>query len=182
MKRVLVFIANGFEEAEAICTIDVLKRANIDVVLAGVEGDLISSTHGIKIKCDSSLDSINYKQFDAFFCPGGMPGALNLAQSWAVNEILVKAYNEGKVISAICASPALVFGPLGLLKGKKATCFPGCESYSPDVVFSSDGVVVDGRIITAKAAGFAFDLGLKLVEVLIGKSTSDKIKANIYYK
>ena len=182
MKKVLVFLAEGFEEAEALCPIDVLRRAGAEVVTAGVGGETITSSHGIKIKSDKRVEDVDHKAFDALFCPGGMPGAVNLAQSWKVNEILVNAYNDGKLVAAICASPAVVLGPLGLLKGKKATCYPGCESYSPELEFSAEGVVVDGRIVTGKSAGFAFDLGLKLVELLFDKATSEKVKASIYYK
>lgn len=182
MKKVLVFLAEGFEESEALCPVDVLKRAGAVVILSGIDSDIITSSHGVKIKADCKIEEVDYKEFDAIFCPGGMPGAVNLSQSWSVNEILINAYNEGKIISAICASPAVVLGPLGLLKGKRATCYPGCESYSPELDFSSDGVVVDGTIVTGKAAGFAFDLGLKLVELLFGKEYADKVQNSIYYK
>ena len=182
MKKVVVFLADGFEESEAICPIDVLKRAGADVVIAGVGSDEITSSHGIKVRTDCKIDDIFSYDFSAVFCPGGMPGAVNLAQSWKVNEIIINSYNNGAVVSAICASPAVVLGPLGLLKGKKATCYPGCESYAPDVSFLSSGVVADGNIVTGKSAGFAFDLGLKLVELLFDSATSEKVRASIYYK
>lgn len=91
-------------------------------------------------------------------------------------------YREGRVVSAICASPAVVFGPLGILNSGKATCYPGCESYAPGITFLEDGVVVDGNVVTAKSAGWAFDLGIKLVEMLVDKETAEKVRASIYYK
>ena len=110
-----------------------------------------------------------------------MPGSVNLSQSWKVNEILVKTAQTG-IVAAICAAPAVVLAPLGLLKGRNATCYPGCESYAPDIPFSSEGVVQDGNILTGKSAGWAFDLGLKLVEMLKGKESAEKVRAAIYYK
>lgn len=182
MKKVLVFLAEGFEEAEAICPIDVLKRAGVEVVLAGVENKTVKSSHSVSISCDILATEVDIDSFDAVFCPGGMPGAVNLSQSWSVNEAIIKVYNNGGIVAAICASPAVVLGPLGLLEGKRATCYPGCESYSPNITFSTDGVVRDGRIITGKSAGFAFDLGLELVNALLDNESAEKVRKSIYYK
>ena len=182
MKKVLVFLADGFEEAEAICPMDMLKRAGVDVVTAGVDELEVKSSHGITIKADITASEVNVDDFDAIFCPGGMPGSVNLAQCWNVNEALIKLYNNGGIISAICAAPAVVLAPLGLLEGKEATCYPGCESYAPAISFKSEGVVVDGRIITAKSAGFAFDLGYELVKALLDENAAKKVRQSIYYK
>ncbi len=180
--KALVFLAQGFEEAEAICPVDVLKRAGIDVVLAGVGSKEIKSSHGVIVEADVTVDEVNSNdEWCCIFCPGGMPGAVNLAQSWKVNEIIVQNA-EKAIIAAICASPAVVLAQLGLLNGRNATCFPGCESYAPTVDFLSDGVVVDGNIVTGKSAGWAFDLGLKIVEILKGKDESEKVRKAIYYK
>ena len=180
--RVIVFLAEGFEETEALCPVDVMRRAGIDVVTAGVGGEYIKSSHGVVVKADSDLEDIpDDEVFSAAFCPGGMPGSVNLSQSWKVNKILVSTAQTG-IVAAICAAPAVVLAPLGLLKGKNATCFPGCETYAPDMVFSSEGIVVDGNIVTGKSAGWAFDLGLKLVEMLKGKESSESVRSAIYYK
>ena len=179
---VAVFLADGFEETEALCPVDVMRRAGIDVVLAGVSGEYVTSSHGVTVKSDVLLDSIpGDSSFEAVFCPGGMPGSVNLSQSWKVNELIVRTAQTG-VVAAICAAPAVVLGPLGLLKGRNATCYPGGESYSPDLVFSSEGVVVDGNIVTGKSAGWAFDLGLTLVSMLRGEDAAEKARASIYYK
>lgn len=182
MRKVLVFLADGFEESEAICPIDMLKRAGIEVVMAGVDSLEVKSSHGINIKADILASDVNVEGFDAIFCPGGMPGAVNLAQCWSVNEAIINLYNNGGIIAAICASPAVVLAPLGLLDGKKATCYPGCESYAPSISFLPEGLVVDGRIITAKSAGFAFDLGLELIRALQGDEDAEKVQKSIYYK
>ena len=110
-----------------------------------------------------------------------MPGSVNLSQSWKVNEIIVKTAQTG-IVAAICAAPAVVLAPLGLLAGRRVTCFPGCEAYAPSIAFTGDGVDVDGNIITAKSAGWAFDLGLALVEKLISKEQAEKVRSSIYYK
>lgn len=180
--KVLVFLAEGFEEAEALCPVDVLRRAGIDVVLAGVHAIDVTSSHGVTVHADTTVAELDRNEmWDAVFCPGGMPGAVNLSQSWEVNEILVRCA-QNSIVAAICASPAAVLAPLGLLDGKEATCFPGCESYAPTVPFNGRGIVQDGNILTGKSAGWAFDLGLKLVEMLKGKAEADKVKSSIYYK
>ena len=179
--KVVVFLADGFEEAEAICPVDVMKRAGIDVILAGVSGKEIKSSHGVNVAADTSLDDLESKAYDAVFCPGGMPGSVNLSQSWKVNELIVRTAQTG-VVAAICAAPAVVLAPLGLLKGHEATCYPGCENYAPDTHFSDSGVVVDGNIITAKSAGWAFDLGLEIIRKLKGDDAAEKARASIYYR
>ena len=182
MSRVIVFLADGFEETEALCPVDVLRRAGIEVVLAGVGSDMITSSHGVTVKADTTVESVDSSEhFAVAFCPGGMPRSVNLSQSWNVNEIIVKTAQTG-IVAAICAAPAVVLAPLGLLKGRNATCFPGCESYAPDMVFSGEGIVVDGNIVTAKSAGWAFDLGLKLVSMLKGSDEAEKVRSAIYYK
>ena len=179
---VAVFLADGFEETEALCPVDVMRRAGIDVVLAGVSGEYVTSSHGVTVKADVLLDSLpGDSSFEAVFCPGGMPGSVNLSQSWKVNELIVKTAQTG-IVAAICAAPAVVLGPLGLLKGRNATCYPGCESYAPDIPFLKDGVVRDGNIVTGKSAGWAFDLGLRLVARLKGEEAAAKVRSAIFYK
>ena len=178
---VIVFHAGGFEGAGGVCPADVLRRGGVEVITAGVGGEIIKSSHGLSVKADCVLDELPAADYEAAFCPGGMPGSVNLSQSWKVNEILVKTAQTG-IVAAICAAPAVVLAPLGLLAGKNATCYPGCESYAPDQVFSSDGVVADGNIITARSAGWAFDLGLRLLAMLRGDDAAEKVRASILYK
>ena len=111
-----------------------------------------------------------------------MPGATNLASSSLVNSIILDTYNKGNIVSAICASPAVVLGPLGIIKSGNATCYPGCEDYAPEIEFVTDGVVVDGNVVTGKSAGWAFDLGLKLISLLEGDEKAENVRASIYYK
>ena len=178
---VVVFLAEGFAETEALCPVDVLKRGGVSVILAGVGGEYITSSHGVTIKADAEVDDLPDEEYEAAFCPGGMPGSVNLSQSWRVNEILVKTAQTG-IVAAICAAPAVVLSPLGLLAGHNATCYPGCESYAPSQHFSGDGVVVDGGIITARSAGWAFDLGLALLSALRGPEAAEKVRQAILYR
>ena len=143
------FLADGFEDAEALCPIDVMRRAGIDVTIAGIGGTEIRSSHNVIFKADALIDDLPSEGWNLAFAPGGMPGAVNVSQCWKANEIMINAANtDGAFVSAICASPAVVLGPLGLLSGKEATCYPGCEGYFPGFDFSPEGVVVSGNIVT----------------------------------
>ena len=182
MKKALIILAHGFEEVEALTVVDALIRGNIKTVTASITDDLVvQSSHGVKVFCDAKLSDVKDEDFDVVFLPGGMPGSINLAQSFDVNEIVIK-HAQNKIVAAICAAPAVVLGPAGLLVGKKATCYPGCESYYPDLEFSKEGVVVDSNIVTAKSAAYAWPLGFKLVELLEGSETANKVKSSIYYQ
>ena len=176
-----IFLAEGFEIAEALCPLDVLRRAGIETVLIGVSGMSVRSSSGAAVSADISIEEAGKEKFDLLFCPGGMPGAVNLSQSWDVNRMLCETAQHG-IISAICASPAVVLFPLGLLDGHEATCFPGSAPYAPSFSFSSEGVVESGNIITGKSAGWAFDLGLRLVARLKGEEAAAKVRSAIFYK
>ena len=181
MKKALVLLAEGFEEVEALSVIDALIRGGVKCVTASVTDDLkVISTHKIKIIADRLLSDVKDEIFDLVFLPGGMPGSINLAQSFDVNEVVIK-HAQDRLVAAICAAPAVVLGPAGLLEGKKATCYPGCDSYFSGFEFSKDGVVVDGNIITAKSAAYAWPLGFKLVEILEGVDAANKVKESIFY-
>lgn len=181
MKKALILLADGFEEVEALSVIDALIRGGVKCVTASVKDDLkVVSTHNIQIIANHLLSEVKNEIFDLVFLPGGMPGSINLAQSFDVNEVVIK-HAQDRLVAAICAAPAVVLGPAGLLAGKKATCYPGCDSYFPGFEFSQDGLVVDGNIITAKSAAYAWPLGFKLVEILEGIDVANKVKDSIYY-
>ncbi len=181
--RALIILAQGFEECEALCVYDVLKRGGIEPVLVGMDGSEIRSSHSVKIRVDEVLSEKTLdKDYSVVFLPGGMPGAKNLFSSALVTSLVKDANERGRIVGAICASPAVVLGPLGILSGHKATCFPGCESFYPSFDFSSDGVVVSGNVITGKSAGYAFDTALKILEVLCGSDVKEKVQNEIYYK
>ncbi len=183
MKKALILIAPGFEECEAICVYDVLKRGGVECTLLSVSERTAESSHSLKIVTDGVLSEKALEEdWSVVFLPGGMPGAKNLYGSDNVRRILKKQNEKAGLIAAICASPAVVLAPLGLLEGRKATCYPGCGAYCPEFAFSDEGVVVSGNIVSAKSAGWAFDLGLTVLSLLCGDGERTKIRKEIFYK
>lgn len=182
MKKIIVFVADGFEETELVFPVDIMRRAGIHVTLASIGGELATtSSHGITIVCDGCLDEIDTTIYDAAFLPGGMPGSLNLSQCWRVNESIIRMNGEGKLICAICAAPAVVLANAGLLEERRATCYPGSEENCQKKDFLSDGIVVDKNIITAKSAAYAHSLGLEMVKYLIGEKKSKEVAQALYF-
>lgn len=178
--RILVTIAEGFEEIEALTPVDLFRRAGFEVVMAGVGKTEIRGAHDIVVHCDAKIEDVGL-DFDAMMLPGGGLGSKNLANSWEVNEKMLMIANNGKLIAAICAAPAVVLGPAGLLEGHKAVCYPGAESNTPGFDFGTERVCVDGNIITARAAGCAVEFGLAIIEKLTDSQTSKKIGKSILF-
>lgn len=180
---IYMFLADGFEEVEALCPLDVLRRAGLEVTTVGVGGkDLICGSHGINVQAD--IPDVMYRDSapDMIILPGGMPGSLNLDASRTVDTALRAAAKRGAFLCAICAAP-LVLGKRGLLEGKNAVCYPGFEEHLKGArVPEGEGVVRDGNIITAKGMGVAFDFGLELVRALKGDAEAERIKASVYAK
>lgn len=176
---VYVFLANGFEEIEALATVDFLRRCDIEVVTAGVLTQDVTGAHDITVLADT-VESMLEKTDDleAVILPGGMPGTLGLQKSKYVNEMLDFAYEKGLVIGAICAAPS-VLGEKGLLKGKRATCFPGFEQQLDGAVVTGASVEVDGNIITAKGAGCTIDFAYAIAEKLVGEKKPAHVKKSI---
>ena len=174
-KDTLIILAPGFEEIEAVTVIDILRRARVEVTVAGLGAIEIKGSRGIVIKADKQLsEDDNY--FCACILPGGGQGANNLAASNIVKNILITMNQAGKIIAAICAAPAVVLSPLGLLDNKAATCFPGMEdAFERGTNFKAERVVVDGNMITSRAPGTALEFALTLVEKLMGSQVKDKI-------
>lgn len=181
-KKVLVLLAEGFEEIEAIVSIDILRRAGLDVTVAGVGDVIVKGSRNIVVKADMEIGS--YKGLpDALVLPGGAQGVSNLSRSKIVKDLINKTYKNGKIIAAICAAPSIVLGPMNILKGKKATCYPSDASILRDKAkYVDKNVVVDGNIITSKGPGTTFDFALKLVEVLAGKSVKETVRKKTLYE
>ncbi len=179
---VYVFLANGFEEIEALATVDVLRRAEIDVTTVAIGSKVISGVHDIKVVPDI-LDAEFTFQDDAemIVLPGGMPGTLELEKSITVNFAIDEAEKRGIYIAAICAAPSIL-GHKGLLRGKKACCFPGFEDQLLQAVVSQDRVVIDENIITSRGAGTVYEFAHKLVECLKNKETADAVLNNMLCK
>lgn len=175
-KIATVILAEGFEEIEAVTSIDILRRADIDVTVCGLDKGVVTGSHNIKILADMTLAELKISP-DAVVLPGGMPGAANLANAEEVNRIITKMHNEKRLIAAICAAPAVVLAPAGILKGKKATCYPGMEErFGKDTQFRAESVVVDGDVITSQGPGTAILFALAIVEKLKGKAAADNLR------
>lgn len=170
-----LFLANGFEEMEALVPYDCLLRAGVDVKTVSVSGDPnVRGTHGVVVRADMTVDQIKKGMPDCVILPGGMPGAQNLFDSPVVRSVVSEAAAAGAVVGAICAAP-FVLGRLGLLNGKKATCFPGFEGELEGAVYTGERVVRDGNIITGRGAGVAPLFAKALIEALCGKETADRV-------
>lgn len=175
---VYVFLANGFEEVEALAPIDILRRAGVGVRSVGVGGRSVTGSHGIHITADISedeLDISSLRDIEAVILPGGMPGATNLDASPAVDAMLRAADTAGAYLCAICAAP-LVLGRRGYLGGYAATCFPGFECELRDAEISADRVVTDRRRITAAGMGVAVEFGLAITAALRGAEKADELR------
>lgn len=176
---VYCFLADGFEEMEALCPIDILRRGECEVTVVGVGDQIINGAHGIGVCVDITDNEITLdEKLEMIILPGGMPGTLNLEKNANVQKAVDYCVDNGKFVSAICAAPS-VLGHKGVLKGKEAICFPGFEGQLNCGKISDDYVCKDGNIVTAKGAGVAQEFGLKLLECLKGKETADKIKASL---
>lgn len=176
---IYVFLAPGFEEIEALAVVDVLRRAELDVLTVGVGEDFVVGSHQIPVACDiSEKNLVLDERVEAIVLPGGMPGTLNLEKSENVQKAIDWAKENNKLICAICAAPSIL-GHKGLLDGKNATCFPGFEEELFSANVSKDFVVRDGNIITAKGMGSAIEFGLQIAEILTSKENAQKIRASL---
>jgi 4-methyl-5(b-hydroxyethyl)-thiazole monophosphate biosynthesis len=178
-KKVLIVLTDGFEEIEAITPIDILRRAGLDVIVAGLEKIEMAGSHGIKISADLLLKDVKDTP-DAIVLPGG-PGAEQLGKSKELLDTVKLLISAGKTVGAICAAPAVVLGRNGFLRGKKATCFPGYEKEleTGGAVFSAERVVTDGFFVTSRGAGTAMEFSLELVRKLMGSAKANEISETI---
>lgn len=183
MSKVYAFLADGFEETEAVSVVDILLRADITTKTVSIMEDLcVTGAHGIKICADVMFEDVDYSKALMLFLPGGMPGKTNLQNYEPLRKLLVAFNNANRRIAAICAAPGIL-GELNILNGKKATSFPGFEDELKGATILNEKVVVSGNIITGKGMGTAIDMGLELVRILKDKETADNIGRSIqYYK
>lgn len=174
MKKILIPIADGFEEIETMTLVDILRRAGMEVVLAGIKGGTIIGSRKVKVLPDRDLNEVLHEDFDAVVLPGGQPGVDHLRKDSRVIKLLQKYQKDQKWIGAICAAP-MVLGDAGLIAGKMITSYPGVESELTGALYRNDRVVCDGRLITSRGPGSALEFSLKLVELIAGKSKADEI-------
>ncbi len=178
---VYLFMADGFEEVEGLTVVDLVRRAGIELKTVSVMGRIeVTGAHGIEVKADCLFEDMK-EPAEMLILPGGVPGTPNLKAHKGLQQLICKSAEQGIYLAAICAAPT-VYGELGLLKGKKATCYPGLENglLGAEVVY--DNVAADGNFITSRGVGTAIDFSLKLVELLKNKAEADKIAKAIVYQ
>jgi 4-methyl-5(b-hydroxyethyl)-thiazole monophosphate biosynthesis len=180
---ILIALAEGFEEIEAVTPTDVLRRAGCNVITAGIANKIVCGSHGIKITADVEWSEVADLTPNVLVLPGGMPGAKNLGEHCGLKALAQRVAETNGILAAICAAPAFTLAPWGLLKGRKATCFPGCEKSFPiDAEHQKTAVVVDGSLITASGPGVALDFSFSLVERLLDKAAVSKLQGEMQYQ
>ncbi|KMT21887.1 DJ-1 family glyoxalase III [Clostridium cylindrosporum] len=178
---VYVHLANGLEEIETITIVDILRRAGVEVKTVSIMGKKeVTGAWGVTISSDLLFEEVDYSNGDMIVLPGGGLGTENLKSHAGINKEIMNYHSEGKWVAAICAAP-MVFGSLGILKGREAVCYPGCEEELTGAILKGDNVVVDKDIITSKGPGTAFEFALKLVEVLKGIDEVNRLKQDMIY-
>lgn len=181
--KIYIFLADGFEEIEVITVVDVLRRAGKEVIMISVTpNEIVIGAHGISMLCDKNfIDCDFYDDPGMIVLPGGMPGASTLQKHEGLRKVLLNYANKNLPIAAICAAP-MVLGTMGLLKGKKATCFPGMERFLEGAKVMNEQVVVDGNFITGKGPGAAAEFALTIVEFLIDKAKAKELADSMCIK
>ena len=176
-----VFLAEGFEEVEALTPVDILRRGGVTVKTVGIGGRTVTGSHGIPVVCDIAEEDVIPDEIDMMVLPGGLPGTTHLGESLTVQEGLAYAAQENLWVAAICAAPTIL-AQLHITDGRKATCYPGLEEKMGAAVMTACGAVQDGRVITGRAAGSADEFGLLCLQALKGKAAVDQVAADIVYR
>jgi 4-methyl-5(b-hydroxyethyl)-thiazole monophosphate biosynthesis len=182
MKKVCVLLADGFEEVEALTPIDYLRRAGLEVVVTGIAERDVTGSHDIRVDADCTLDELD-EEFDALVLPGGKRGSANLAADSEVVALVRKTFASGRLVAAICAAPAIVLHKAAdVLKGRRFTGYPGTEADVSGARFSTDRVVLDGNLITARSAGCAGEFSIAIIAALLGPEKAEEIAAQVLLK
>lgn len=179
--KLYAFLADGFETVEALGVVDIMRRGGVEVCTVSVSDRLeVVTSHNITVLADKLFDDCDFSDADVVFLPGGLPGTKNLEAHEGLCALIDKAFADGKYIAAICAAPS-VLGHRGILKGKRATCFPGYEDELDGAIPTGEGFCVDGKIITGKGMGKTIDFALAILGALTGKDNAEQIKSKIQY-
>ena len=183
MAKVYVFLADGFEDVEALIPVDVLRRGGVDVVTVSVMDDsqIVESAHGVQMVADRLFDECDFADADLLMLPGGMPGASNLFAHKGVCQAVLRQVEAGKRVSAICAAPAVVLAQLGVLDGRRATCYPGFEKLFTKAEYTGELVTVDGLITTAEGPAAAFPYAYELLGQLVDRDTARQIAVGMRF-
>ena len=183
MAKVYVFLANGFEDVEALIPVDVLRRGGVEVVTVSVDNDsqMVESAHGVVMLADAVIADCDLTDADLLLLPGGMPGASNLFACEELRKALVYQQEAGKMIAAICASPAVVLGQMGLLQGLRATCYPGFEQLLDGAEYTGELCTVDGLMVTGEGPAAAFPFAYTLLAMLQDEATAEQVATGMRY-
>lgn len=178
---VYTFLATGFEDVEALIPVDIFRRGGIEVKTVSITGDkMVESAHGVKIQADILFDEADFSDAELLMLPGGLPGATNLRDHEGLCAALLAHYNRGGKVSAICAAP-MVLGKLGILKGKRATCYPGFENYMTGAEYTAELFTTDGNVTTGEGPAATFPYAYALLEQFIGKERVDEIREGMRF-
>ncbi len=181
MSKVCVFLAEGFEEIEALTVVDILRRGRVSTDMVSVTGSAtVTGSHRIPVEADGTFSNMNFDDTEMLVLPGGMPGTTNLEAFPPLMTLVESFYNEGKYIAAICAAPS-IFGHRGMLKGRKACCNPGFEQQLIGAEVTQNPVTVDGHVITSRGMGTAIPFGLALLEIFNGHAAAEEMKTKLVY-
>ncbi len=182
MKKVYVFLSNGFEDIEAVATIDICRRAGLDVQTVSITGTLdVVTAHNIQLKADSLFEECDFSDAAMLILPGGLaPGAAMLNEHEGLIQLIMQHHALGTPLSAICAAP-FIFGRLGILDGLRATCYPGFETHLTGATYTAAKVEQDGQFITGKGPGASSEFAFAIVESLCGKDKADELRAGMMY-
>lgn len=176
MKPVYVFLADGFEEIEAITPIDVLRRGGMQVISVSVNADKrVTGAHGVAVEADTTIADVEFDGAEWLVCPGGLPGSTNLAECEKLTAILSAHHKDGGKIAAICAAPAVVLAPLGILEGRKATCYPGFEEKCPGAVMTRASVEASADLITGNGPAAALPFALAILAGSMGAGVAQEV-------
>lgn len=178
---VYIFLADGFEEMEAMVPRDILKRGGVEVLTVGVTGDLVTSAYGLKIKTDVTIESVDIDDIEGIVLPGGMPGTLNLKNNQKLLEIVKYSFEKRLLIGAICAAPSIL-GNMNILKNKSACCYPGFEKELIGANILNESVAIDQNIITSRGPGTAIHFGFALLSYLKREDILKNVKNEMIYK
>ncbi len=182
MKKIAVFLGEGFEEIEALTVVDICRRAGIEVNMVSITGNgVVNGAHRIPVGMDMQFEDVDFEALDMIVLPGGMPGTRNLEAHEGLMEQVDSFYEAGKLVSAICAAPS-IFGHRGMLKGRRACCFPGYEKDLEGAQVVYEPVVTDGHVITSRGMGTAMDFGLCITAILCGEAVATELAQKIIYK
>lgn len=177
---IYMFLADGFEEVEALVPLDILRRANADILTVGVTGEYVKGAHNITVKADMTLDDVECEKIDAVILPGGLGGTNNMDNCAEVKKLVQYAADNRKLVCAICAAPSIL-GKMGLLEGKEVTCYPGFEDTFKGGKYLKQSVVKCENFITSDGMGSAYKFGFEIAAALFGDDTAEKIKEQIQY-